>query len=157
MYGLAVRHIFCTKTIALSYKLYKQLNNLVHSLPKFRSINFMLTQIHREIMPLRITVAYDTLCHGGICQNGESRMSGPLYTVAIEISNTLCQMIWSSPTPGNVSFVTLLHNRRYIVQGHSQCYLGLHLTFICHSVQRPAHSSLATVADVTVAMRCHMP
>ena len=58
-------------------------------------------------MPLRVTVVYDTLCHGGICQSGESRMmSGPLYTVAIEISNTLCQMIWSFTTPGNVSFVT---------------------------------------------------
>ena len=54
-------------------------------------------------------MAYDTLCHGGICQSGESRMSVPLYTVAIEISNTLCQMIWSSTTLGNVSFVTLLH------------------------------------------------
>ena len=60
-------------------------------------------------MPLRITVAYDTLCHGGICHSGESRMSGPLYTVAIEISNTLCQMIWSSATLGNVSFVTFVH------------------------------------------------
>ena len=65
--------------------------------------------LHREIMPLRITVAYDTLCHGGICQSGESRISGPLYTVAIEISNTLCQMIWSSSTTGNVSCVTLLY------------------------------------------------
>ena len=65
--------------------------------------------IHREIMPLSITVAYDILCHGGICYSGESRMSGPLYTVATEISNTLCQMIWSSATVGNVSFVTLLH------------------------------------------------
>ena len=73
--------------------------------------------VHRKIMPLRITVAYDTLCHGGICQSGESRMSGPLYTMATEISNTLCQMIWSSATLGNVSFVTLLH----VVQGHSQC------------------------------------
>ena len=36
-------------------------------------------------------------------------MSVPLYTVAIEISNTLCQMIWSSTTLGNVSSVTLLH------------------------------------------------
>ena len=62
-----------------------------------------------EIMPLRITVAYDTLCHGGICQSGESRMSRPLYTVTNEISTTLCQMIWSSTMPGNVSFVTLLH------------------------------------------------
>ena len=60
-------------------------------------------------MPLRLTVAYDTLCHGGICHSGESRMSGLLYTVAIEISNTLCQMIWSSTRLGNVSFVTLLH------------------------------------------------
>ena len=59
--------------------------------------------VHREIMPLRITVAYDTLCHGG------GRMSGPLYTVASEISNTLCQMIWSSAMLGNVSFITLLH------------------------------------------------
>ena len=67
------------------------------------------SMVHREIMPLRITVAYDTLCHGGISQSGESRMSGPLYTVAIKISNTLCQMIWSSTTLGNVSFVTLLH------------------------------------------------
>ena len=50
-----------------------------------------------------------TLCHGGMCQSGESRMSGPLYTVAIEISNTLCQMIWSSTMLRNVSFVTLLH------------------------------------------------
>ena len=54
-------------------------------------------------------MAYDTLCHSGICHSGESRMSGPLYTVAIEISNTLCQMIWSSEMLGNVSFVTLLH------------------------------------------------
>ena len=60
-------------------------------------------------MPLRITVAYDILCRGGICHSGESRMSGPLYTVATEISNTLCQMMWSSATLGNVSFVTLLH------------------------------------------------
>ena len=66
-------------------------------------------RVHREIMPLRITVAYDTLCRGGIFQSGESRMNGPLYTVAIEISNTLCQMIWSSTTLRNVSFVTLLH------------------------------------------------
>ena len=57
-------------------------------------------------MPLGITVAYDTLCHGGIYQSGESRVSGPLYTVAIEISNTLCQMILSSTMLGNVSFVT---------------------------------------------------
>ena len=62
-----------------------------------------------EIMPLRITVANDPLCHGGICQSGESRMSEPLNTVAIEISNTLCQMIWSPTTLGNVSFVTLSH------------------------------------------------
>ena len=60
-------------------------------------------------MPLRITVAYDTLCHGGICQSGESRMSWPLYTLAIDISNTLCQMIWSSAMLGNVSFANLLH------------------------------------------------
>ena len=60
-------------------------------------------------MPLRITLAYDILCHGGICHSGESRMSGPLYTVATEISNTLCQMIRSSTTLGNVSFVTLWH------------------------------------------------
>ena len=64
---------------------------------------------HTEMMPLRITVAYDTLCHVGICHSGESRMSGPLYTVAIEISNTLFQMIWSSATLGNVSFVTFVH------------------------------------------------
>ena len=69
----------------------------------------MCDTYHREIMPLRITVAYDTLCHGGICHSGESRMSGPLYTVAIEISNTLCQMIWSSTTLGNVSFVAFVH------------------------------------------------
>ena len=60
-------------------------------------------------MPLRITVVYDILRHGGICHSGDSRMSGPLYTVATEISNTLCQMIWSSTTLGNVLFVTLLH------------------------------------------------
>ena len=60
-------------------------------------------------MPLRITVAYDILCHNSICHSGGSRMSGPLSTVATEISNTLCQMIWSSTTLGNVSFVTLLH------------------------------------------------
>ena len=60
-------------------------------------------------MPLRITVAYDTLCHNGVCHSGESRMSGPLYTVAIEISNTQCQMIWSSIMLGNVSFVTFVH------------------------------------------------
>ena len=65
-------------------------------------------------MSLGITVACDTLCHGGICQSGESRMSGALYTVAIEILNTLCQMIWSSTMLGNISFVTLLHNRRYM-------------------------------------------
>ena len=64
-------------------------------------------------------LAYDTLCHGGICHgdiyhgdirhSGESRMSGPSYFLAIEISNTLCQMIWSFAMLGNVSFVTLLH------------------------------------------------
>ena len=32
---------------------------------------------------------YDALCQGGICHSGESKMSEPLYTVAIEISNTL--------------------------------------------------------------------
>ena len=41
--------------------------------------------IQRKIMPIRNTVAYDTLCHGGICHSGESRMNGPLFTVAIEI------------------------------------------------------------------------
>ena len=60
-------------------------------------------------MTFRITVAYDILCHGGICHSGESRMSGPLYTVATEISNTFCQMIWPSAPLRNVSFATLLH------------------------------------------------
>ena len=66
--------------------------------------------VHREIMPLRITVAYDPLCHGGICQSGEGRMSGPLYTVAIEISNTLSNdLVFHNAW--KVSFVTvgLLH------------------------------------------------
>ena len=72
-------------------------------------------------MPLRITVAYDILCHGGICHSGESRMSGSLHTVTTEISNTLCQIIWSSATLGNVSFVTLLRiEGAYSGQGHSQ-------------------------------------
>ena len=50
-----------------------------------------------------------TLCHSDICHSGESRMARPLYTVAIDISSTLCQMIWSSAMLWHVSFVTLLH------------------------------------------------
>ena len=60
-------------------------------------------------MPRRVPVAYDTLCHGGICHSGESRMSRPVYTMVIESSNPLCQMIWSSAALGKVSFVTSLH------------------------------------------------
>ena len=40
------------------------------------------TDLHREIMPLRIAVACATWCHSCICQSGERRMSGRLYTVA---------------------------------------------------------------------------
>ena len=40
-------------------------------------------------------MAYDNIYHGGICHSKEIRMRRFLYTVAIEISNTLCQMMWS--------------------------------------------------------------
>ena len=57
------------------------------------SVALLCSAIHRKFMPLRITAAYDILCHCGICQSGESRTSGPLYTIAIEISKTLYEMI----------------------------------------------------------------
>ena len=58
-------------------------------------------------------------------------MSGPLNTVAIKISNTLFQMIWSSTTLGNVLFVTLLHIEGICSAGPfamlSRCPLDFHL------------------------------
>ena len=38
---------------------------------------------HREIMPLGIAVACATWCHSSICQSGERRMSGHLYTMVV--------------------------------------------------------------------------
>ena len=38
-----------------------------------------------EIMPLRIKVACATWCHCGICQSGERRRSGHLYTVSVQV------------------------------------------------------------------------
>ena len=97
-------------------------------------------------MPLKVEVAYDTLCH-----NGESRMSRPLYTIATEMSNTLCHMILSSTTLGNASFVTLFHTEVHVVTGSFTFLSRPSLTLIC--VKRPAHSPLTTVADATVVMR----
>ena len=56
-------------------------------------------------MPLRMTMAYETLCHGGICHSGESRMTGPLYIIAItNFKQTFVKiMIWSPAMFGNVS------------------------------------------------------
>ena len=39
--------------------------------------------IHRDIMPLGIAMTCATWCHSGICQSGERRMRGHLYTVAV--------------------------------------------------------------------------
>ena len=56
---------------------------------------FFDTPLHGEIMPLGIAMICVTYCHSGICQSGERRMSGHLYTVAvgyqIKASITLCQ------------------------------------------------------------------
>ena len=41
--------------------------------------------LHREIMPLGIAVACASWCHSSICQSGERRMSGHLYTVAVQV------------------------------------------------------------------------
>ena len=53
------------------------------------------SSIHREIMPLGIALACTTWCHSAICQSGERRMSGHLYTVTvgyqIKAYTTLCQ------------------------------------------------------------------
>ena len=105
-----------------------------------------------EIMPLRITMVFDTLCHSDICHSEKSRMSGPLYT----------RGNWNFKWFGllqclEISFVTTLHTEGAYWQGHSQFYLDLHFTFICHNVQRSAHSSLVMVADATVGKRRHMP
>ena len=55
----------------------------------------------------------------------------------------------------HIFFLFLLHIEDEC--SHSQLYLCFHLIFICHSVQRPTHSSLATVVDATITMWCHMP
>ena len=49
------------------------------------TLYYFLSIWHREIMPLRRAVTCATWCHSSICQSGERRMSGHLYTVAVQI------------------------------------------------------------------------
>ena len=50
-------------------------------------------------MPLRIAMTCDTLCHSGICQSGERRMSTPSYTVASGIQMKTLNAV-NSPVTG---------------------------------------------------------
>ena len=67
-----------------------------------RPLDYPICSMHYANYICHSMLHSETWDKNGICQSEESRMSKPLYTMAIEISNTLWHMIWSSKMLGNV-------------------------------------------------------
>ena len=113
----------------------------------------LLPSKHRGIMPLKIAAACATWYHGGICQSGERRMSGHLYTSCGSLG------VNHAITPTWVCYRTFLSAIDYFIvtsckcswQWLAQCCLGFYLISNCHGVQMPAHPPLSTLANAIVA------
>ena len=106
-------------------------------------------------MALRITAAYDTLCHGGICHGGESSMSTSLFTLwQSKISNALSNAFGLRPhclETYHLSLFYIIH----VVTGSFTILSKPFDFYLPQCTKRPVHSPPLMVSDATVVIRSH--